>query len=516
MTKPPATSLPPPGTAGVSDARKGERFTRRRAGDDVERRGKPAEPARRVLMLLFHFPPLGGVAVPRNVRNVAYLPRFGWTPVVVAPRGAAGPMDPDALSLIPPTPRVIRARCPEPRDLRRVVDPLRRAIGRGSSVRTAPARAPSPGAGAVPEPPGDTAEDSGGPAPTWAWRLYRMLAFPDGQVGWLPFAAVAAVRAHRARSFDVVYSTSAPITAHVVAGIVKRLTGVPWVAEFRDPWLGSPIAEALGGRRPWLHRRLQARLERWIVHSADRIVFLSPSTARAYRRRYPGAAQMVTITNGHDRSDVVPRATRRAGSGRFAIVWVGSLHRPAELQVFLDAVRRLAARRPSVADELEVVFYGQVSPECQAVADQFTRVDSLGTIVRLEGFVPRSAALEAVADADAALVMLGAGPGMGQFVPGKLFEAIGQDKQVLAILPPGDARDILAELDWGVVAEPDAPDIERAIERLLAMPLPTRRADPTGKYDRVALARRLADTLHAAVEAPHDPDPSPATETDAR
>ncbi len=511
MTQPPATSLPPPEAAGTPAARKGER-SRRQTGDEVEPGGEAGERTRRVLMLLFHFPPLGGVAVPRNVRNVEYLPRFGWTPVVVAPSDAAGLMDPDTLALVPLATRVIRARCPEPRDLRRVVDPLRRAVGRASRVGTGPARAPSrgePGSGEPPWPPRDDAGASGRPAPAWAWRLYRLLAFPDGQVGWLPFAVVAAVRAHRAGPFDVIYSTSAPITAHVVAGIVKRLTGVPWVAEFRDPWLGSPIAAALGGRQPWLHRRLQVRLERWIVHSADRIVFLSSSTAGAYRHRYPDAAEMVTITNGHDRGDVVPHAAGRHGPGRFRIVSAGSL-RPAELKVFLEAVSRLAARRPSLADELEIVFYGHVSTECQAVADRFTSLDPLGTIVQFPGFVPRSIALEAIAGADAALVMLGAGPGMGQFVPGKLFEIIGQDKQVLAVLPPGDAREILAELDWGVVAEPDAPDIERAIERLLALPPPTRRADPKGAYDRVALARRLADTLRAAAEAPHDPDPAAA------
>jgi hypothetical protein len=57
-------------------------------------------------------------------------------------------------------------------------------------------------------------------------------------------------------------------------------------------------------------------------------------------------------------------------------------------------------------------------------------------------------------DGDAALVMLGAGPRMGAFVPGKLFGYLGRGSQVLAMLPPGDARDILLELDWGVIADP--------------------------------------------------------------
>ena len=119
----------------------------------------------------------------------------------------------------------------------------------------------------------------------------------------------------------------------------------------------------------------------------------------------------------------------------------------------------------------------------------------------LSGFVPRRDALAAIRDADAALVLLGAEPGMGQFVPGKLFDALGQDKQVLAVVPPGDVREILDELDWGVVADPDAVAVEGAIERLLQSPAPSRPADPDGKYDRVALAGRLAETLCRARDA---------------
>ena len=76
---------------------------------------------------------------------------------------------------------------------------------------------------------------------------------------------------------------------------------------------------------------------------------------------------------------------------------------------------------------------------------------------------------------------------------------------MLAVLPPEDARNTLRELDWGIIADPDVADIERAIERLLMLPAPARLADPDGPYDRVGLAGRLADTLWAATEAARGP-----------
>lgn len=465
------------------------------ADDAGAPRPAPDGSRRRVLMVLFHFPPLGGVAIPRNVRNVEHLPRFGWEPVVISARDAGGPLDPDTLALVPPGTRVFRALCPEPRDLRRFVDPAR-----GLKARLRPPRR-TPDAG---EPDRqEHAADPGAarPAPPFLWRLYHAVSFPDGQVGWLPFALAAAARTRRAGGFDVVYSTSAPITAHLVAGIVSRLAGVPWVAEFRDPWLGSPLGDAPGARRSWLHRRLQVKVERWIARSADRLVFVSPSTTRLYRRRYPAAAEMVTITNGHDRGELPSRPAEAAPRTRRRIVWAGTLNRPDELEVLLRALDALAARRPTLADELEVVFYGDVSDPCRAVAERFASGLPLGAVLRFERFVPRREALSAIADADFALLMLGDGAGMGQYVPGKLFDYIGHARQLLAILPPGDARDILEELGWGVVASPNIADVERALELILTAPPPARVADPDGRYDRVALVGRLAETLRAATEA---------------
>ena len=433
-------------------------------------------------MVLYHFPPVGGVAMARNVANVQHLPASGWNPVVLATRDQGGLVDADALSNVPPGVRVLRARCPGPERLEPLVGRIRGA-GRASH-RADPGQDPPEQAGAQPTDARPARPSTG------LWRLRRLVFFPDDEIGWLPFAVVAALRASRAGRFDAIYSTASPVTAHLVAGIVKRLTGVPWVAEFRDPWVGNPLAD----RMPWFHRRLQARIERWIAHTADSLVFVSPSTMRLYERRYPRAAPMVTITNGHDRGEALPRPQGQATLRPFRLVWTGALYRPAELELFLEALTALVARRPSIADELEVCFYGQVSEACRLVADRFAD-PPLGRMVHYPGFVSRRDALRAVSDADAALLMLGPGAGMGQFVPGKLFDYLGQGTRILAVLPQGDARDILLELDWGVVVDPNVAAIADALERLLATPAPAGPADPAGRFDRVALAGRLAGVL---------------------
>ena len=38
------------------------------------------------------------------------------------------------------------------------------------------------------------------------------------------------------RQFDVILSSAYPVTAHLVGRRLHRRVGVPWVAEYRDPF----------------------------------------------------------------------------------------------------------------------------------------------------------------------------------------------------------------------------------------------------------------------------------------
>jgi glycosyltransferase involved in cell wall biosynthesis len=439
--------------------------------------------SQRVLMVLYHFPPLGGVSMPRAVRNVQYLPSDGWTPVVLTPRDAAWePKDPSSVGMIPSGLEVIRTGSVEAGHLRPVVGRLR------SSLRI---RSPSPV-----RPPASSQIRSGVPSPGRVGLIRQRLFFPDDQVGWVPFAVLAALRAHRRDRFNAIFSTSFPISAHLVAGAFKRLTGIPWVAEFRDPWVGNALTTPL----PWVQRQLQLKMERWIVQTADRVVCVTPRLTRMYQERYPGV-QVDTIPNGYDRSESVT-GTRPPDDGCFRLVYTGTLYRPAELEIFLTGLDLLLVQRPDLIEHLQVTFYGLMADVCKAVVDRQLSAAAMRQVVRVAGFVPRHEALAAVAEADAALVLLAGGPGMDLFVGGKLYDYLGQDCQIFAMVPPGDARDVLSSLSWGVVADPNPEAVAAALRRLIELSAPARPADPTGRFDRVKLASMLAGELDAASSWP--------------
>lgn len=431
--------------------------------------------SRRVLFIAFFFPPIGGVSVPRTLGHVRHLPAHGWETVVLTPRRSTYHLqDPGLLDDVPRLAGVVRTAIIEPAAIKRA---LGRLLGRGVSPSSA---------GGV---------SGAAPSAGRLERLRRLAFFPDDQVGWLPFAVPAAIREHRRRPYDAILSSSSPVTSHLIAGIVHRALGLPWVAEFRDPWVGNALAHRL----PWLHRALARRIERWIVSSADRCVFVTPTLTERYRQRYPALAhRFATVTNAYDLPVAAsePATSGGASDGR-TLAYAGTLDRPRELATFLDGLR--AYLRDGDAPPVRVEFVGHASDACLALIAGAAR--ELGSeAVAHAGFVPRSEARRRLAASDGALVLLGDGPGMDLFVGGKLYEYIGDDRPVLAMLPAGDARDLLAGLGWGTLAEPTAASVADALRRFASVPHEPRIADPDRRFERRAVVARLAAVLDAAVD----------------
>ncbi len=453
----------------------------------------------RVLVVTYFFPPLGGVGVQRTLKYVTYLPRWGWQPVVVTPRNPAYAVrDPSLLDVLPADLEVHRTASIEPG---RVPNALGRLLGGKSTRSTAADLAGKPARSGL--------RAKLGWAGRGVWnRFWNVALFPDQEIGWAPFGARAGRRAYRRRRFDVVYSTAAPVSAHLVAGMIKRSTGRPWVADFRDPWLGNPLAPPMRGPKGWLQRRT----ERWIVSRADRVVLAMEGLRAMFVERYPECAdKFVYIPNGYDRADLAGLEPQTGSPGRFTLVFAGSLYRPGELDAFLGGVELLVRRRPELRERLRVQFVGRASAANRHLGDAYTAPDRLGGVVSFEGFVPRREALARMAGADALLQLMTDEPGTGMFVGGKLIEYMAFDRPILAVMPPGEGRRLVESLPMGRVADVEAASVASALERLLDDPPAAGATDPTGRYDRVNLAGELARVLDAVAASAPAQSPGPAS-----
>lgn len=437
---------------------------------------------RRALMVTYHFPPVGGVGVERSLKHVTYLPEHGWQPVVVAPGNSGYRIIlPDSVDRIPRGTEVHRVTTVEPAHVRRGA---RWLLGRRSRPGGTPSTVrPSDGGGRA-------GRLRSAVNRAWAIAVPRIL-FPDEQLLWVPGAIRAGLAAHERDPVDVVYSSSPPVSGHLAAAVLSDLLDLPWIADFRDPWMGNAFIPHL----PPLHRWLQRELERSIVVRADRALFATAAWRDRYARRYPRHAdRFLHVPNGYDLADLAVGGPRvRADDRTWTLIYAGSIYGERELNVFLDGLAIALRREPGLRVRLRVRFVGMLNERNRAIAE--ARLGAFEPVLSFLGFRPRAEVIRMQRAADAGLILIADDPGRDADVNAKLYEYIGLDLPVLAVAPPGETRATLEELEWGMGVYPAPEAIADGITAMVDLPRPGRRADPEGTYDRRALTSRLARIL---------------------
>ncbi len=373
---------------------------------------------KRVLVLSYYFPPLGGVGAQRPVKLVKYFGDFGYEAIVVtAPETASvdwAPTDPTLAADVPEGLMVLRAAGPQPS---------------ASGLRD---------------------------------RLGRWLGL------WTPFHRwwqSEAVRLGRTvvRDVDLVYAPMSPYSTAAAASALAREAGKPWVADLQDPWALDDWAVYPTA----LHRALDRRRMRRDLDDAAAVIMSTEEAARVLLGSFPrlAPARVRTIPHGWDQGDFVGSPQDR-GDDRFRIVFAGYAHvergrihrarRPlrtllggavrrmdilARSHVFLlRALTRLRELDPELAARAELHVAGA------AEASSILGADAVP--VHAYGYLPHDEAVRLMRSADALfLPMQDLPPGMRtRTVPGKTYEYLASGRPILAALPDGDARDLLAGL----------------------------------------------------------------------
>jgi glycosyltransferase involved in cell wall biosynthesis len=462
---------------------------------------------KKALFIAYIFPPLARAGVHRTVRFTRYLPEMGWDiTVLTVAEPHYPPQSPVDRELLNNSRRRAYQSTPVFQGLEnlfRMKDLFRRRPQKTTNGRETETPRTEREATKSPElenitPRAQSAKR--GVKQRAKDLMYDLITTPDKEINWLPYALKRALNLHRRERFDLIYSTAPPFTAHLLAKYLKRMTGLPWVADFRDPWARAPWkSEILAGS--W-RGKVAARLEREFVERADRVILNTDWNAREFSQHYGGklARKFAVITNGFDPQDFAGLAGQPERNSKMILTHTGALYRRRNPLEFFQACENLLAGRRISPQELEIRFIGVIAPE---LYKSFEGGEQLRKVITVMPQVSHREALQYQMESDVLLILQ---PGTSVSVPGKIFEYIGMRKRILALTPAGATADIVRENDLGPVLDPeDIPSIEKAllglIEEFRNGGIQTPSANGAfKKYDGIELARQLHEEFLQGLE----------------
>ena len=223
------------------------------ANQTINNAASPADaPRRRVLLISYHFPPVGGAGVQRPAKFAKYLRQFGWdVSVLMAENPSVPVLDESLLADIPPETIIRKARTWEP----------------GYQFKSNITSQSTDGNAAKPGIIGRAKSKLKGMVRSTA----KMMLQPDPQVLWLPNAKKAALKLLRELPHDIILATAPSYSNLLLGSKLKQKTGLPLVVDYRDEWdLSSKYLENSQSDR--ISHFIQERMQKKILRNADGLI----------------------------------------------------------------------------------------------------------------------------------------------------------------------------------------------------------------------------------------------------
>jgi glycosyltransferase involved in cell wall biosynthesis len=410
---------------------------------------------RRALVVTCNFPPDAAVGTMRTLRLVRHLAGESWDVdvVTVSPAGfrPGTVVDPALVAQIHAGVTVLAARPLRP--LERLTLAIKR-LGR---------RPAQSGAGAAPRPVTTASPPPKGSLAAIRRRITAVLTLPDREVSWLIPAVWAGWQRARRAHPSVIYSSGPPFTAHLVALVLGRLTGAPWVADFRDPWARAPWRED----RFEFERRAWSFFERQVVTRARAVVFVTTTNRDDFAGTYGAtvAERFAVVSNGCDATDFVGLVPAPpAAAAPFVLLHAGSLYGGRNPAGLLRAVANAVGRRELDPSTFRLRFLGRIGIpglDLKAVALEL----GLDRVVEFVSHVPRRESLQQMLDASALLIVQ---PVTTVSIPAKLYEYMAAGRPILGLAEPGgETASLIERAKAGITVLAD--DEQAIIDGLVAV-----------------------------------------------
>ncbi len=448
----------------------------------------------KVLIVSYQFPPIAGGGVPRPLKMSKYLPQFGWNPVVltVDPEYNVS-LDPSLLGQVPEGVPIYRAKEWNPYQK---LNRLRANDGGKSQGIVEEGNKQKPGA---------LARVKSGIF-LFLKKVKNFVLIPDDHRFWVPSAVRLGLKAIQEQNIDVIFSTSGPYSSHLVARKLAKRTGLPWIADFRDPWTQNMHRSGIAWRE-----RIEARMERSVMEQATAITTVTHAFAHNFLSKYPYIRRMEVIHNGYDPEDFLDIPVNKV-EGKIVFAYTGIFYQERNPRLFLQAIAELIEAEQLRKEEVLIRFAGVFDyPGYRDNQDVVRRFD-LEVVVEVLGFLPHQQSLSLLKSSDVLLLINDTATGSEAYIPGKLYEYLAVERPILAFSLAGEASKIVERFHLGKVVLPtDVTLMKQAILEFVQAWRENKLGEQfsfdndlasLAQYQRDTQARQLASLMNQLIHRP--------------
>lgn len=356
----------------------------------------------KVLIVTYYWPPAGGPGVQRWLYFASYMREFGIDPVIYTPENPHYPIRDEGLKAqVPSGIKIYRKSIWEPYHLAGFVSRKKtKRISSGIINREKPSVIER----------------------LLLW-VRGNLFIPDARKFWVKPSVKYLEGILEKEKIDTVITTGPPHSLHLIGLGLKKIKGIKWIADFRDPWTSIGYHDVL-----YLSKRTRNKhelLERQVLRRADRVITTSEKTRNQFKE--VTGRPIHVVTNGYSGA----RNQKGQPPGSFSLAHIGSLLSGRNPLALWRALKNLVNKHEDFKEDLVIELIGLVSEEViQSLED-----NGLNPFLSVTPYLPHRDALSIQRKAQVLLLLEIDSPQTASIIPGKMFEYLAAARPILAIGP---------------------------------------------------------------------------------
>lgn len=434
------------------------------------------EQQKRVMIITYYWPPSGGSGVQRWLKFAKYLPSNGWVPVVYTPENPEFPsIDPSLEKDIPREAIVVKRPILEPYSV------YKRFVGLKKTDRI--------NTGFLSE------KKKVGALEVFSRWVRGNFFIPDARKFWIAPSVRFLNKYLTENPVDLIISTGPPHSLHLIAQRVHTKLGIPWIADFRDPWTNIDFYEDLH-LTTWADRK-HHRLERAVLQDAQHVLVVGKTMKEEFSEIVdPG--KITVLPNGFDDED--QQLSTIAVDTKFSIAHIGSFSPARNPQTLWEVLAELIAEDPTFAGDLLIRAVGTIDHGVQkAISDH-----QLNDYVERLEYLPHDLVMREQQRAAVLMLVVNRSKNAKGILTGKVFEYLLSGRPILAIGPiDGDLAALMEEVGAPKVIDyDDKAGLKNRINELYRdfkqkKGVPRQNVDV---YSRSALTSRLSSLMDQVIQ----------------